>query len=206
METFSMPHLDEYASMNLNTGIQRTADYCLCYHWIIFNLFNSSLPSNTSSRSLFYISLLKSSQIVKGQYKDYLVGQPTTPRGGRILLLLPCHQFHISHRNTIVPVINDSSLFSGSSFLELVSSFSCHRVITRSISVIGAIGGVKPGAMAKSSSKIKEIAVKPLGPEFQTQPKMIEIDILVQPFKIAGATFEALLFPQCGIHMSLMKM
>ena len=149
--------------------------------------------------------MLKSSQIVKGQYKNYLVGQPTTPRGGRLLLLPPCHQFHISHRNIIFPVINDSSLFSGSSFLELVSSFSCQRVITRSISVIGAIRGVKPGGLAMSPSIIKEITIKPLGPEFQTQPKKIEIEILVQTFEIAGATFEALLFPQCGIHMSLMK-
>ena len=183
-----MPHMDEYASfndwINLNTRIQRTADYCLCYHWIIFNLFGSSLPFNTSSRSLFYISLLKSSQIVKGQYKNYLVGQPTTPRGGRLLLLPLCHQFHISHRNTIVPVINDSSLFTGSSFLELVSSFSCHRVITRSISVIGAIRGVKPGGLAMSPSIIKEITIKPLGPEFQTQPKKIDKEIFVQTYKI----------------------
>ena len=148
--------------------------------------------------------MLTSSQIVKGQYKDYLVGQPTTPRGGHLLLLLPCHQFHISHRNTIVPVINDSSLFSGPSFLELVSSFSSHRVIS-SISVIGAIRGVKPGCLAMSPSRIKEITIKSLGPEFQTQPKKIELEIFVQTFKIAGATFEALLFPQCGIHMSLMK-
>ena len=56
-----------------------------------------------------------------------------------------------------------------------------------------------------SPSIIKEIAIKPLVPEFQTQPKKIEIEILVEPFKIEGATFEALLFPQCGIHMSLMK-
>ena len=46
-----------------------------------------------------------------------------------------------------------------------------------------------------SPSIIKEITIKPLGPEFQTQPKKIEIEIFVQTFKIAGATFEALLFP-----------
>ena len=56
-----------------------------------------------------------------------------------------------------------------------------------------------------SPSRIKEIAIKPLGPEFQTQPKKIKKEIFVQTFKIEGATFKALLFPQCGIHMSLMK-
>ena len=56
-----------------------------------------------------------------------------------------------------------------------------------------------------SPSMIKEITVKPLEPEFQTQPKKIEKEILVQPFKIEGATFEALLLPQCGIRMALMK-
>lgn len=131
-------------------------------------------PPRVAHRFTISLCSLDVEIITNSQRSDYLVGQPTTSRGGHLFLLLPCHQFHISHRNTIV--------------------------ITRSISVIGAITGVKPGAWQCRPQESKRSPSNHWDRYFRPNQGRSKKRLLYKRLRL-----EAPLSRPCSFHMSLMK-